>query len=303
MQVEHVARIGFAARRAAQQQRHLTIGNSLLREIVINDQAVHAVVAEEFAHGGAGVRREVLQRSGLRSGGGNNDGVFHRAVFFELLHDLRNGGALLAHGDVDAVELLALVVAVVPALLVDEGIDGDGGLTGLTVTNDQLTLAAADGHERVNRLDAGLHGLVHRLTRDDAGGLLFHALASHVLERALAVDRVAERIDHAAEQTLADGNVHNGAGALDAVAFLDLGVRAEDHDADVIGFEVQGHALHTGRKGDHFARLYVVEAVDTGNAVPNGQHGADFADFGLGAEAGDLVLDDLGDFSGADFHH
>ena len=44
----------------------------------------------------------------------------------------------------------------------------DGGLAGLAVADDQLALAAADGDERVERLEAGLHRLVHRLARDDA---------------------------------------------------------------------------------------------------------------------------------------
>jgi len=53
---------------------------------------------------------------------------------------------------------------------------------------------------------------------------------------------------------------------------------------------------------DHLAGLHLVEAVDAGDAVTDAEHGADFADFGFGAEIGDLVLDDLGDFCGADFH-
>src|SRR3546814_9398897 len=76
--------------------------------------------------------------------------------------DLRHGRALLADRDIDAVELLPLVVALVDALLVNEGIDGDGGLAGLAVADDQLALAAADGHERVERLETSLHRLVHR---------------------------------------------------------------------------------------------------------------------------------------------
>ena len=45
-----------------------------------------------------------------------------------------------------------------------------------------------------------------------------------------------------------------------------------------------------------------VEPVDAGDTVTDGQHRTDFRDLGLGAEAGDLVLDDLRDFSGADIH-
>ena len=109
VEVEHVARIGFAARRAAQQQRHLAVGDGLLGQIVIDDHRVHAVVAEVLAHRAAGVGREELQRRRLRRGRGDDDGVLHRAVLFERADDLGDGRALLADGDVDAVELLALV--------------------------------------------------------------------------------------------------------------------------------------------------------------------------------------------------
>ncbi len=98
------------------------------------------------------------------------------------------------------------------------------------------------------------------------------------VDRALAVDRVAERVDDAAEQALADRNVDDRAGALDGRAFLDLGVRAEDHDADVVGLEVERHALDAVVELDHLAGLDVVEAVDAGDAVADRQHGADFGD-------------------------
>ncbi len=302
MQVEHVAGIGFAARRTTQQQRHLAIGDGLLGQIVIDDDGVHAIVAEEFAHGDAGVGRKILERRGFRCGRGDDDRIVHRAIFFELLDDLRDGRALLADGDIDAVELLALIVARVDALLVDEGVDRDGGLAGLTVADDQLALATADGDEGVDRLEAGLHGFMHRLAGDDARRLDFHALALGVLDRALAVDRIAEAIDHAAEQALAHGHVDDGAGALDDVTFLDLGVRTEDHDADIVGFQVQRHALHAIGELDHFARLDIVEAMDAGDAVADLEHGTDFAHLRFGAEIGDLVLDDLRNFCGVDIH-
>src|SRR3546814_7201223 len=88
-----------------------------------------------------------------------------------------------------------------------------------------------------------------------------------------------------------------------SVAFLDLGVAAEDHDADIVGLEVERHALHAIGEFDHLAGLDIVEAVDAGDAVTDREHGADFADRGVGAEIGDLILDDLADFSGADFHY
>ena len=163
VQVEHVARIGFAARRAAQQQRHLAIGDRLLGQIVVDDQRVHAVVAEVLAHRAAGERREELHRRGVGGGGGDDDRIFQRAVLFEHLDELRDGRALLADGDIDAIELGVLVVAVVEGLLVEDRVERDRGLAGLAVADDQLALAAADRDQRVDRLEAGRHRLVHAI--------------------------------------------------------------------------------------------------------------------------------------------
>ena len=63
------------------------------------------------------------------------------------------------------------------------------------------------------------------------------------VERPLAVDRVAEPVDDAAEQAAADRHVDDRAGALDRVALADAAVVAEDHDADIVGLEVERHAL------------------------------------------------------------
>ena len=179
---------------------------------------------------------------------------------------------------------------VVDRLLVDDRVEGDGGLAGLAVADDQLALAAADRDQRVDGLEAGLHRLVHRLARDDAGRLHVDAAALGRLDRPLAVDRVAERVDHAAEQALADRHVDDGAGALDGVAFLDLAVGAEDHDADIVVFEVERHAADAAGELDHLAGLDVVEAVDAGDAVADRQHLADLGDLGLLAEILDLLL-------------
>src|SRR6185369_13350085 len=113
----------------------------------------------------------------------------------------------------------------------------------------------------------------------DAGRLDVDAHALVGLDRTLAVDGIAERVDDAAEQALADGRVDDGAGALDGLAFLDLAVGAEDHDTDVVGFQVQRHAARAVLELDHLTGLDVVEAVDAGNAVADGQHLSDFGNF------------------------
>lgn len=41
---------------------YLTVGNSLFGQVVVDDERVLAVVAEELSHGAARVGRQVLQR-------------------------------------------------------------------------------------------------------------------------------------------------------------------------------------------------------------------------------------------------
>src|SRR3546814_13228016 len=70
--------------------------------------------------------------------------------------------------------------------------------------SNQFALAAADGDEGVERLHAGLDGFVDRGARDDPRRLALDAHALFGQNRPLAVDRVAQAIDDAAEQALSD---------------------------------------------------------------------------------------------------
>ena len=67
-------------------------------------------------------------------------------MIFKDLHDVGDGGSLLADSDVDAVKLLGVLsVGVVEGgLLVDDGIDGDGSLSSLSVTDNELSLATTN---------------------------------------------------------------------------------------------------------------------------------------------------------------
>src|SRR5204862_5625678 len=85
-------------------------------------------------------------------------------------------------------------------------------------------------------------------------------------------------------------------------AFLDLAVIAEDHDADIVDLEVERHAANAVLELAHLAGLHIVEAVGAGDAVADREHLPDFRDLGLLAEILDLLLEDRGDFCGADVH-
>ena len=121
-------------------------------------------------------------------------------------------------------------------------------------------------------------------------------------DRALAVDRLAERVDDAAEHLFADRHRDDAAGALDRIAFLDLAVLAEQHGADAVLFEVQRDAEHAVRELEHLAGHGALAAVHARDAVAERHDRADFGDVDVDREAADLLADDLGNLVGFDAH-
>ena len=86
------------------------------------------------------------------------------------------------------------------------------------------------------------------------------------VDRSLAVDRLAERVDHPAEQFRADRHIENAPGALDGVALRDVLVLAQNHRTDGVAFEVQGEAESILREFEHLALHDVGQTVDADDA-------------------------------------
>ena len=111
VEIKHVARIRFAAGRTLQNERHLAIRDGVLGQIVVNDQRVHAVVHEPFAHRRAGERREILVRGGIGRRRHDDNRVRHRAGLLQHRDDARDVRLLLADRDVNAVNRAEILVA------------------------------------------------------------------------------------------------------------------------------------------------------------------------------------------------
>ena len=280
MEVEHVAGVGFAARRTAQQQRHLAVGHSLFGKVVVNHQRRATRIAEILADGGTREGRKKLHGGRIGRPGGHDDGVIHRTRLAQGLLDLLDGRGLLPAGDVNAVDGLAFVVKLA---LINDSIDGHGRFAGLTVANDEFALTAPDGNHSVDGLDARLEGFVDRLTVDHAGSF---ALQGHfknfARDRPKAVDGFAEGIDHPAQNAFSDFDTGNFVGALHDGPFHDFAEIAEQHGPHVVFFEVQSEGFQAIFKDEQFARLNLRQPVDAGHPVADLQHGAHLFEFGLG---------------------
>jgi hypothetical protein len=297
VEVENVTGVSLTSRGTTEEQRHLSVSDGLLGKIVEDDKSVLAVVTEPLTDGGTGERSKVLKRSGLGGGGSDDDGVLHGVVLLEGLDELSDGRSLLADGDVDTVKLLLLVVAIVPSLLVKDGVKTNGSLTGLTITNDQLTLTSADGNHGVDGLETSLDRLVDGLSGQNTGSLELSTALLGGLDGTLAVDGVTESVDDTAEHLRADRNIDNLTGTLDGLTLLDETIGTEQHNTDLAGLEVHAHSLDTGGELDKLLSLDVGHTVNTGDTITDGEDTASLSETGLLLDTTDSLLEDRRDLS------
>jgi hypothetical protein len=176
----------------------------------------------------------------------------------------RHAGRALADGAIDAQH--------VRALLVQDGVDRDGGLARLAIAEDQLALAAPDGNQRIDDLEPGLQRLWDRGAVHDGSGRPLDGNSSAGGHRPFSVEGPAQRVDDAPEQSLAHGHVHDPAGPLDFVSRMQVPVFAQQNDADFIGVDVERDAKHVAGK------LHQLVKADAGEPGHLGDAGSDAGD-------------------------
>src|SRR5215468_857079 len=106
------------------------------------------VIPEIFADRSAREGREILHGRGIARRCRDDHAVVHCMVFFESLHHTGNSRTLLPNRDINTKDTLTL--------LIDDGIDCDGGLPRLAIADDQLTLTAANRDHGINGFDTCL---------------------------------------------------------------------------------------------------------------------------------------------------
>ncbi|KIM59738.1 hypothetical protein SCLCIDRAFT_1185799, partial [Scleroderma citrinum Foug A] len=82
--------------------------------------------------------------------------------------ELSLGETILTNSDVDTVELLLIVLAIIPALLVENSVNSNNSPAGLTVTNNKLTLTTTDWDHDIDWLESSHYRQVDRATGSGA---------------------------------------------------------------------------------------------------------------------------------------
>ena len=209
-------------------------------------------------------------------------------MLLEVSHKGCHGGSLLADGHINTIHRLACLIE---TLLVDDGIDGNGGLTRLAVTDNQLTLSAADGNHRVNGLQSGLERFLHGLSVDNTRCLSveWHFESAGQVDVSLTVDGLSERIDDASEHVVVHADGSNTLGTLHHLAFLDTAGRTQEHAAHIVLLEVHHDSHSAVLELQQLVGLCIAQAIDTSHAVAHGEYGTHFVEVLLSAQTVELL--------------
>src|ERR1035438_2553536 len=234
MNIEDVAWERFTAWRAPEQQRKLAIRTSVVRKIVVNDEDVTPFFHEVFRDAGRRIWRDIDKAGRIVVLDDNCHGVFHCSLFAQVSHYLGYGGSALPNRAIDAHDILSA--------LIKYGVDCNGRLASLAVTQDQLALATPDRNQCVDGLQSGLQRYAHRCAIHDRRGGALNGQALFCGNRALAVKRIAQWVDHPPQQTISHWYVHDAPGTFHFVARVQVLVIPEQDNADFVFIDVEGNA-------------------------------------------------------------
>jgi len=122
-------------------------------------------------------------------------------------------------------------------LLVEDGIDGDGRLAGLTVADDQLSLAPPHRDRGIDRLDPRLQRHLDRVAMHDRRRRAFDRQPVIGVDPVATVDRPTQRIDDAPQKRRPDRHIGDPPGPPQPVAGHQPIGAAQNDDTDPVGFQ------------------------------------------------------------------
>merc|ERR1740139_391207 len=117
---------------------------------------------------------------------------------------------------------------------------------------------------------------VDGLSWDNAWCLELNSGTFSVLDGTLSIDSVTEGVNDSAEHALTDGNINDRSGSLDDIAFLDFSIVTQNDDTNVVGLQVESHALDSRLELDHLTGLDLGETEDSSDTITDGNDGSEF---------------------------
>ena len=153
--------------------------------------------------------------------------------------------------------------------MIDDGINGDGSLTCLTVTDDKLSLTSSDGNHRVDSFDTCLERSIYGLSCDDTGCHSLNLTIFIGFNRTLAVYWLTKSIYYTACHGVADRNLNYSARSLYGITFVDVAAASEEYRTDIVFLKVEDHAVYLAGELEELALHGILKSVHTRDTIGN----------------------------------
>jgi len=213
----------------------------------------------------------------------------------QYLNDGGYRGSFLTNGYINAIyRITSLVVGT----LIDDGINGDGRLTCLTVADNQLALATANGYHGIDGFQTGLKGFLDGLTENHPGSLAFKRhFGGGVLDGAFAIEGIPQCVDDPAQQAFSSHEGSDFTGTFHGIVFLYQGRVTEQNGSNIVFFEVHCNAPGTVVEFQQLSRADISQPVNADHTVTHLQHDTGFIQLDHVAYALQFVAQEFADFT------
>jgi hypothetical protein len=104
--------------------------------------------------------------------------------------------------------------------LVDDRVESHSSLSGLTVPDNEFTLAAANGNHGVNRFQPSLQRLLNRLAVDDSWSNPLDGIKLLCDDGPFPIDRLPESVDDSTDDGISNGHGNDPFRSLNEIPFL-----------------------------------------------------------------------------------
>ena len=186
MQVKYITRISFTARWTTKEQRKGTICRCVFTQVIVYNQHIFSLFHPLFTDGTAGIWCNILQWCQFTCRRSYDSSIVKCPIVLQCLYNICHSRGFLSDSHIDTKNILVF--------LIQNGINGNGRFTGLTVSNNQLTLTSSNRNHGVNCFNSCLKWCIHRLTGNNSACHTFYRTGFIRVDWSFAINRLSQSI-------------------------------------------------------------------------------------------------------------
>ena len=240
-------------------------------QIIVYDQHIFSLIHKMLCHCCSCIRRNILKRRTVTCCGRYHDRIIQCIIVLQCIYDFCNSRSLLSNRHINTDQIFSL--------LIQDCIQGNGCLSCLTISDDQLSLSASDREHRINRKDSCLHRHTDRFSVNDSRRLLLDRAVIICFDLTLSVDRSPQCIDNSSYIFIS--NRYTGLFSCTSYfcSFFDICVPSKKNDSDFIFLNILYHSFQTRIEGNNLSIHCVINPINSRNSVTYSNDCSHFAVF------------------------